>query len=71
MILNEVVNEYLALKISDIAKKEGIKLGVRDRCASDYVLLFPVFEDFFEEHIDQIKNIRHIAKSVILGFTHL
>lgn len=56
VILNEVLNEYLALKISDIAKKNGIKLGVRDRCASDYVLLFPVFEDFFEEHIDEIKK---------------
>ncbi len=54
--INEVTNEFLAQKIHGKLEERGVKFGVLGREKANYSLVFPVLENFLEEHLEDIKE---------------
>lgn len=52
--LNEVINDYIAVKINDMMEKDGISLGIKPNSPSAYSKAFPLLKDFIEENLDAI-----------------
>lgn len=55
--LDEIINDYLSQKIYNIAKDDGFVLGGNEEIESLYSAAFPLFENFLENHLSEIKEI--------------
>ncbi len=54
--INEVVNDYLATKIFKLAEDKGVKFGRGESRPSFYSFAFPIFENFFEDNLELLKE---------------
>ena len=53
-ILNEVINEYIALKICRLYEKYGKNIGLLGNFPSNYAKAFPLLRDFIEDNLHDI-----------------
>ncbi len=56
--LNEVINDYLALKVYDLCKQDGFSIGNAKFTRSDYSKAFPLLKDFLDENLQDIIECR-------------
>ena len=54
--INEVLNDYLTGKILEIMEKDGFKISPIKNSTSIYSAILPIFKDFFDRHLNAIKN---------------
>ncbi len=52
--LDEVLNEYLSLKVSEKAKNDNFHIGYYYDIISTYRFAFPMLENFFEENLSDL-----------------
>lgn len=53
-LFDEVVNDYISLKIYKLMKDDGFKLGYEECKKSEYSKAFPLLKDFLEENLQDI-----------------
>ena len=70
-MFNEIVNDYLSVKINDILIKDHFKIGdvKLPSTSSAYADLFPIFKDFIEENMDDIVRCRMSSKPLLFNRT--
>ncbi len=66
-MFNEIINDYLAIKINKILVKDNFKIGdvKLPTTSSAYSDLFPIFEDFIEENMQEIIRCRMSSKPLL------
>lgn len=55
-LLDEVVNDYLALKVYDMMKADGFVVGGEKFIPSTYANAFPLLKNFIEDNLEDIKE---------------
>ena len=55
-LLDEVVNDYLALKVYDMMKADGFIVGGEKFIPSTYANAFPLLKNFIEDNLEDIKE---------------
>ncbi len=56
--LNEVITDYLALKVYELSKKDGFFVGKAKFTKSEYSKAFPLLKDFLDENLQDIIDCR-------------
>ena len=54
---DEIINDYLSLKIYKIAEEDGFSIGGHEEIESLYSAAFPLFGRFLERNLEDIKDI--------------
>ncbi len=53
-MLNEVINDYIAVKINEMMEKDNIGIGLLPNTPSPFARAFPLLEDFIKDNFETI-----------------
>lgn len=56
--VNEIVNDFLAMKVLDAMKKDNFILGDAENLPSRYSIVFPFVQDFIQDNMQDIVQVR-------------